>query len=92
VVATRTDAFASAAQLISTPRSMLDFFIAEVSCVSYDDLVLGVPLSYNRSKEVEEWAIATAHSVMTMIVLGAIPPPTLAQGRLLTLPALPPPS
>jgi hypothetical protein len=50
---------------------MLDFFLAEVSCVSYDDLIRGVPLSYDRSQAVEDWAIATAHSVMTMIVLGS---------------------
>jgi hypothetical protein len=50
---------------------MLDFFLAEVSCVSYDDLIRGVPLSYDRSQTVEDWAIATAHSVMTMIVLGS---------------------
>lgn len=55
--------------LLTTPRSMLDFFLAEVSCVSYDDLIRGVPLSYDRSQAVEDWAIATAHSVMTMIVL-----------------------
>lgn len=54
---------------ITTPRSILDFFLAEIPCVSYDDLIQGVPLSYDRSQAVEEWTIASAHSVMTMIVL-----------------------
>jgi len=55
--------------LLTTPRSMLDFFLTEVSCVNYDDLIRGVPLSYETSREVEEWATCTAHSVMTTIVL-----------------------
>jgi hypothetical protein len=50
---------------------MLDFFLTEVSCVNYDDLIRGVPLSYETSREVEEWATCTAHSVMTTIVLGS---------------------
>lgn len=52
---------------------MLDFILSEVSCVSYDDLIRGAPLSYVKSREAEEWVIATAHHILTSMVLGECP-------------------